>query len=125
MNFIRIFKDGPDVSLSGSPTVSPTTAALCIYEPFLTTAPCSSLKAPLYMYFLALSHAPPVLAADIASWTPLTNEPGRNPARITGPNIKPSNNGVSITYIKINITKAPGAIIYINEDLVDILIQAL
>jgi hypothetical protein len=28
ISFIKIFKDGPDVSLSGSPTVSPTTAAL-------------------------------------------------------------------------------------------------
>ena len=27
-NLIRIFSDGPDVSFSGSPTVSPTTAAL-------------------------------------------------------------------------------------------------
>ena len=27
-SLIRIFSDGPDVSLSGSPTVSPTTAAL-------------------------------------------------------------------------------------------------
>lgn len=28
MSFIRIFKLGPDVSLNGSPTVSPTTVAL-------------------------------------------------------------------------------------------------
>lgn len=28
ISFIKIFKDGPDVSLRGSPTVSPTTAAL-------------------------------------------------------------------------------------------------
>ena len=28
INFIRMFKDGPEVSLNGSPTVSPTTAAL-------------------------------------------------------------------------------------------------
>jgi len=28
INLIRIFKDGPEVSLNGSPTVSPTTAAL-------------------------------------------------------------------------------------------------
>lgn len=28
INLIRMFKDGPDVSLNGSPTVSPTTVAL-------------------------------------------------------------------------------------------------
>lgn len=28
INFTKIFNEGPDVSLSGSPTVSPTTAAL-------------------------------------------------------------------------------------------------
>jgi hypothetical protein len=27
ITFIKIFMDGPDVSLKGSPTVSPTTAA--------------------------------------------------------------------------------------------------
>jgi hypothetical protein len=31
---MRVFKDGPAVSLNGSPTVSPTTAALCASEPF-------------------------------------------------------------------------------------------
>ena len=29
ISFINIFRDGPDVSLRGSPTVSPITAALC------------------------------------------------------------------------------------------------
>ena len=29
INFIRIFIEGPDVSLNGSPTVSPVTEALC------------------------------------------------------------------------------------------------
>jgi hypothetical protein len=28
ISFNKMFKDGPDVSLKGSPTVSPTTAAL-------------------------------------------------------------------------------------------------
>jgi len=28
INFNKIFNDGPEVSLNGSPTVSPTTAAL-------------------------------------------------------------------------------------------------
>ena len=33
INFSKIFNDGPEVSLNGSPTVSPTTAALCASEP--------------------------------------------------------------------------------------------
>jgi len=70
------------------------------------------------MYFLALSQAPPVLAAEIAIWTPLTNEPGKKPANILGPNTNPRNKGVKMT-------KAPGAIISIKEALVEILIQAL
>ena len=53
---IRISSDGPTVSLSGSPTVSPTTAASCAGEPF----PWPSI-APDSMYFLPLSHAPPEL----------------------------------------------------------------
>lgn len=66
MSLIKIFKAGPEVSLRGSPTVSPTTAALWIYVPFLTLLPFSSIIAPLSMYFLALSQAPPVFAADMA-----------------------------------------------------------
>ena len=34
ISLINIFNDGPDVSLNGSPTVSPTTAALCASDPF-------------------------------------------------------------------------------------------
>ena len=34
ISLIKIFNDGPDVSLNGSPTVSPTTAALWTSEPF-------------------------------------------------------------------------------------------
>jgi hypothetical protein len=34
-----MFKAGPDVSFKGSPTVSPTTAALWRSDPFLTTLP--------------------------------------------------------------------------------------
>ena len=32
-NFNKIFNDGPEVSLNGSPTVSPVIAALCASEP--------------------------------------------------------------------------------------------
>src|SRR5699024_2634128 len=34
ISLIRILIDGPEVSLKGSPTVSPTTAALCASLPF-------------------------------------------------------------------------------------------
>ncbi len=37
------------------------------------------------MYFLALSHAPPVLDMDTAIWTPDTREPARTPARARVP----------------------------------------
>src|SRR5688572_31501883 len=46
MSFIRMFIEGPEVSLNGSPTVSPTTAALWAGEPFPPMTPPS-------MYFLA------------------------------------------------------------------------
>ena len=88
---------GPEVSFKGSPTVSPTTAALWIYEPFKTGLPNSSINAPLSMYFFALSQAPPVFAADIAICTPLTIAPGRKPAKITGPKINPRARGLKIT----------------------------
>ena len=39
INLTKILSAGPDVSFSGSPTVSPTTAALCILECFLTLTP--------------------------------------------------------------------------------------
>lgn len=34
INFIRMLRAGPEVSFNGSPTVSPTTAALWTSEPF-------------------------------------------------------------------------------------------
>lgn len=33
ISLMRMFRDGPEVSFSGSPTVSPMTAALCASEP--------------------------------------------------------------------------------------------
>ena len=59
--------------------------------------------APLSMYFLALSHAPPVFAAETAICTPLTIAPGKNPARIDGPKANPRTNGLKINYIIIII----------------------
>jgi hypothetical protein len=98
INFIKMFRAGPEVSFSGSPTVSPTTAALWISVPLVTLLPLSSIIAPLSIYFFALSQAPPVLAAEMAIWTPLTMAPGRNPARMVGPKAKPRIKGDKITY---------------------------
>lgn len=66
ISLIKMLSAGPEVSFNGSPTVSPTTAALWISEPFLTLSPFYPIIAPLSIYFLALSQAPPVLAAEIA-----------------------------------------------------------
>ncbi len=33
ISLIRMFNAGPEVSLKGSPTVSPVTAALCVSDP--------------------------------------------------------------------------------------------
>ncbi len=54
ITLISGFSAGPAVSLNGSPTVSPMTAALCASDPLPPSLPSS-------MYFLALSHAPPAL----------------------------------------------------------------
>lgn len=91
-----MFKLGPLVSFKGSPTVSPITAALWIYVPFVTLSPFKTMKPPS-IYFLALSQAPPVFEAEIAICTPLTIAPGKNPIKALGPNINPKKNGVAIT----------------------------
>lgn len=39
ISLIRMFRAGPDVSFNGSPTVSPTTAALWMSVPFVTFFP--------------------------------------------------------------------------------------
>jgi len=65
-NLITVLSAGPAVSLYGSPIISPTTATLCISEPF---SPCISTN------FFALSHAPPVFAKWYANKIPVTTEP--------------------------------------------------
>lgn len=94
----RMFNDGPLVSFNGSPTVSPITAALCSGEPFLLTYPLT-VNYPDSMYFLALSHAPPALADDIAILHPETNIPGKTPETAVGPNKTPTSNGVPKTIV--------------------------
>src|SRR4030042_5463158 len=66
--------EGPAVSLKGSPTVSPTTAALCASVPFPSTSSpppaAGTFSSPASMYFLALSQAPPTLLKKVARITP-------------------------------------------------------
>mmetsp|Transcript_25716 Transcript_25716/g.63780 ORF Transcript_25716/g.63780 Transcript_25716/m.63780 type:complete len:204 (+) Transcript_25716:217-828(+) len=63
-NLINTCTDGPAVSFDGSPTVSPTTAALWVSLPLPPSAPVST-------YFLALSHAPPALLRNSAIKIPV------------------------------------------------------
>ena len=51
-----------DVSLNGSPTVSPTTVAACSCVPFFFSSTST--------IFFALSHAPPAFAMKIAWYSP-------------------------------------------------------
>ena len=63
---------GPAVSLYGSPTVSPVTAAAWASDPFPPYAPSS-------ISFLALSHAPPPDVIEIAMNNPTTITPMSSP----------------------------------------------
>lgn len=97
INLIRMFSEGPDVSLNGSPTVSPTTAALCASDPF---PPCC----PVSINFFALSQAPPAFAMKIARRNPVDNPPTSKPILPGTPKIRP-------TIIGINIASKDGSII--------------
>mmetsp|Transcript_40021 Transcript_40021/g.73920 ORF Transcript_40021/g.73920 Transcript_40021/m.73920 type:complete len:324 (+) Transcript_40021:319-1290(+) len=116
MSFMRMLRAGPEVSLSGSPTVSPTTAALWASEPLPWTTP-SKTRSPRSTYFLALSQAPPVLDWEMASWTPETMPPARRPQTELTPKRMPKMMGESMT-------RAPGRIISRREASVEILMQA-
>ena len=92
INLINIFKLGPDVSLNGSPTVSPTTVALCTSLDFPPKFPSST-------YFLALSHAPPAFAIKIANTNPADNPPTNNPITPDTPKNTPTTIGTIIANI--------------------------
>mmetsp|Transcript_2049 Transcript_2049/g.3986 ORF Transcript_2049/g.3986 Transcript_2049/m.3986 type:complete len:292 (+) Transcript_2049:887-1762(+) len=106
---MRISSDGPDVSLNGSPIVSPTTVASCSLEPL----PVLSFQSPLSIHFLALSQAPPALAMKMASIKPDTKAPMRSPPNASRPNTKPHTNGEQMA-------NTPGIIISMREALVEI-----
>src|SRR6185369_9182784 len=92
ISLIRMFIDGPDVSLNGSPTVSPVTDALCASDPLKTISPLMST--PFSNDFLALSHAPPAFDWKIPISTPETVTPASSPPRTSGPNVNPTMTGV-------------------------------
>src|SRR5205085_4118539 len=73
---------GPAVSLFGSPTVSPVTAAACVSVPLPPKCPSS-------MYFLALSQAPPPEVIWIARKLPVTIDPMSMPPSAFAPRVKP------------------------------------
>src|SRR5437868_15085142 len=88
MSLIRMFIEGPDVSLKGSPTVSPVTDALCgsdflkYFWPLIST--------PFSKDFLALSQAPPALDWNIPISTPETVTPASKPPNTSGPKVNPT-----------------------------------
>ena len=77
---------GPAVSLYGSPTVSPVTAALWASDPLPPWAPSS-------MCFFALSQAAPPVVMEIATNKPVTIEPTRSPPSALAPNSNPTIRG--------------------------------
>merc|ERR1719188_2608632 len=109
VNFMTMFKAGPEVSFNGSPTVSPVTEFLCASEPFTNSLP----SPPAEMYFLELSQAPPELLMEMASCTLETSAPERRPAQAFFPKPSPATSG-------LKITSAPGAIISLSEASVEI-----
>mmetsp|Transcript_22215 Transcript_22215/g.42379 ORF Transcript_22215/g.42379 Transcript_22215/m.42379 type:complete len:254 (-) Transcript_22215:600-1361(-) len=103
MSLIRMLREGPEVSLKGSPTVSPTTHAL----------PCSVFLIPSFSHsFFPLSHAPPALDIMIATMHPEAMAPVRRPIRQRGPTRKPTTKGARTAYV-------PGASISRTEERVE------
>ena len=75
---MRTWREGPAVSLKGSPTVSPTTAALWASDflpPYL----------PVSIHFLALSQAPPPLFMSMAMRMPVMVPTMSRPATAVAP----------------------------------------
>jgi hypothetical protein len=71
------------------------TAFLWVAEPFAWSGP----RAPVSMYFLALSQAPPVFEAEIASWIPETRAPARRPATQFLPKRTPATRGETQSHV--------------------------
>src|SRR5262249_46703045 len=95
---------GPAVSLKGSPTVSPTTAALCASEPLPPYCPVS-------MYFFALSQAPPPLLRSVATRIPAIVPTMRSAATASAPAPNAALNTTPTT-IGIATARSPGSTIW-------------
>src|SRR5688572_3786317 len=103
---------GPAVSLYGSPTVSPVTAALWVSEPLPPKLPSS-------MYFLALSHAPPPVHIEIATNRPVTIVPISTPPSALMPAPGPISQFMTIaSTIGTRIGRSEGTIISLIADFV-------
>ena len=111
INLMRILRLGPDVSLNGSPTVSPTMVALWQSEPLPPKCPSSTI-------FLALSQAPPELAMKMASTKPVLSPPQSKPITPATPKSIPTTTGIRIANME-------GTIISLCALLVDISTQRL
>mmetsp|Transcript_10227 Transcript_10227/g.12202 ORF Transcript_10227/g.12202 Transcript_10227/m.12202 type:complete len:259 (-) Transcript_10227:1517-2293(-) len=109
MSFIRMLSDGPEVSLNGSPTVSPTTTAL--YSSVFFGCLVSGCNMPLPTYFLALSQAPPALDIMTARRNPEEIDPASSPSKHLGPIMRP-------TTIGINMARSPGMTISLTDSVV-------
>merc|ERR1719201_3245435 len=120
INLMRMLSAGPDVSLNGSPTVSPTThASYHVFFMGWARLPSAflTLERPFVpsfsQYFFALSQAPPAFDIMIATIAPLPIPPASIPTKQRGPTKKPTNKGARMAY-------APGAIISRTDDFVEI-----
>ena len=89
-SLMRTWRLGPAVSLRGSPTVSPTTAAECAA---LRLPP----KCPASMNFFALSHAPPPVFIKSAKGTAVRVAPMTKAPTARGPSRTPTMSGTAIT----------------------------
>mmetsp|Transcript_72449 Transcript_72449/g.120779 ORF Transcript_72449/g.120779 Transcript_72449/m.120779 type:complete len:215 (+) Transcript_72449:622-1266(+) len=111
MSLIRIFRAGPDVSLKGSPTVSPTTQAFCCA--FSGESSGIFFSPSFSQSFFELSHAPPALAIIMASMQPDAMAPASSPSKNAGPTRKPAMRGARTAYV-------PGATISRTDCFVEI-----
>jgi hypothetical protein len=109
MSLIRMFMDGPVVSLNGSPTVSPTTAARCVSDPL-----------------------PPRLSASIS--TPIQKGPSRVFRARLGPYDKTPSRGATLdqglstvgpTVVKANPIAFPSVSLYYKESFATLAMSSL
>ena len=89
ISLMRMLSDGPEVSLNGSPTVSPTMVSLWFSLPLPPKFPSSII-------FLALSHAPPEFDMNTARVKPAASPPVSNPSTPATPNTKPTTIGITM-----------------------------